>query len=139
MAPATNSNLFIKGEVLGMKRLSTNPARKAPKIPSSPHSSAAIAAERKTTAIVKVKSMMGSLNLRKKTLIIRGSTQNMNNMKIPKRRMKKIQNKASIPSPFITPDIPARKRSAESRAIIVASTETVTEGSFVTPYLPTIE
>ena len=39
MAFPTNSIRFINGEMLGMSRLSTSPAKNAPKIPSNPAAS----------------------------------------------------------------------------------------------------
>ena len=58
-----NSIRSISGEVLGTKRLSTKPERNAPKIPSNPQSSA-VAAERNTTAKVKVNFVAGVSQIR---------------------------------------------------------------------------
>ena len=39
MALPINSRRFIRGEMVGMKRLSINPLKKAPRMPSNPASS----------------------------------------------------------------------------------------------------
>ena len=126
-----NSIRSISGEVLGTKRLSTKPARNAPKMPSRSHNPA-VAAESNTMARVKVNWMTGSLYLRKNTRMSRGSRKNMPKMKITNFRAKNTQNPAS-PVPLMVPEMPARKSRAESSATIVAATEMVTEGELLSP------
>ena len=78
----TNSRWFISGETCGMSRFSTNPARKAPKMPSIPTNSIS-PAPRKTMARTKMNCITLSLYRWKNQRPIRGKNQMMN----PPRKM----------------------------------------------------
>lgn len=126
-----NSMRFMSGEVLGTNRLRTKPARKAPRIPSRPQSSA-VAAEKSTTANVNVNCMIGSLYLRKKIWSILGNRTNMPKIYTINLMANFPQNQTSL-LPLKVPEIPARKSRANSKASIVAAIEMTTAGALLNP------